>query len=407
MKNNEPEEVKDGSITVRIYHIKARARPHRYESWKVRYYLLDEQINRKFSSLEKARDHAAEAIGRIKLGHIKLAMLNEEDTYALARAQEFLIETGVSIDVAAKEFAEAWKVLKGVPVIEAARYYKRQHPDGFSQKPISQIVEELLTHKIQDGLSSEWIRELRTRLNRFVAKFGDRDLGGLTSSEIDDWLRSLSVGPKTRNNFRGCLSTLFTFARSRRHLPRDFNELDFVPTAKSRIGEIHILTPNELKEWLSHCTDQMKLFLLLGAFAGLRHFEIKRLHWNDVKWKSNVIEVNAKHSKVSERRLAPLLPVLRKWIEPMKGNGKIIHIADTNDLIARLAVKAEKEWKQNSPRHSFISYRVAQTRDIAMVADEAGTSVQKIKTNYLKRVLPEEAEIWFNLKPSSVQSVPK
>ena len=40
----------------------------------------------------------------------------------------------------------------------------------------------------------------------------------------------------------------------------------------------------------------------------------------------------------------------------------------------RAASKADLSWKANALRHSFISYRLAQTKDMAAVALEAGNS---------------------------------
>ena len=57
-------------------------------------------------------------------------------------------------------------------------------------------------------------------------------------------------------------------------------------------------------------------------------------------------------------------------------------------------------WKKNALRHSFISYRVAECADVARVADESGNSPAIIKTNYLKRVKPDQAKEWFAIMPA-------
>ena len=57
-------------------------------------------------------------------------------------------------------------------------------------------------------------------------------------------------------------------------------------------------------------------------------------------------------------------------------------------------------WKKNALRHSYISYRVAECADVARVADESGNSPAVIKSNYLKRVKPEQAKEWFGVLPA-------
>jgi hypothetical protein len=65
--------------------------------------------------------------------------------------------------------------------------------------------------------------------------------------------------------------------------------------------------------------------------------------------------------------------------------------------------KDKMKWKKNALRHSYISYRVAECADVARVADESGNSPGIIKTNYLKRVKPDQAAEWFNIMPAAVE----
>ncbi len=50
-------------------------------------------------------------------------------------------------------------------------------------------------------------------------------------------------------------------------------------------------------------------------------------------------------------------------------------------------------WKHNGLRHSFISYRVAQTQNVAQVALEAGNSPRMVFSNYRELVRPADAMI--------------
>ncbi len=61
----------------------------------------------------------------------------------------------------------------------------------------------------------------------------------------------------------------------------------------------------------------------------------------------------------------------------------------------------EFKWKHNALRHSFISYRVAETQDVAKVSLEAGNSPQIIFKNYRELVQPKEAKAWFAINPKS------
>jgi len=56
-------------------------------------------------------------------------------------------------------------------------------------------------------------------------------------------------------------------------------------------------------------------------------------------------------------------------------------------------------WRQNALRHSFISYRVALTGDVARTALEAGNSAKMIFRHYREVVEPQMAEAWFSITP--------
>ena len=57
-------------------------------------------------------------------------------------------------------------------------------------------------------------------------------------------------------------------------------------------------------------------------------------------------------------------------------------------------------WKHNALRHSFISYRVAQTQNVAQVALEAGNSPRVVFSNYRELVRPADAVKWFAIVPN-------
>jgi hypothetical protein len=55
----------------------------------------------------------------------------------------------------------------------------------------------------------------------------------------------------------------------------------------------------------------------------------------------------------------------------------------------------------NGARHSFISYRTAEIRDVARVADECGNSVATIKNHYRQLVTSEAAQAFFSIRPEN------
>jgi hypothetical protein len=56
-------------------------------------------------------------------------------------------------------------------------------------------------------------------------------------------------------------------------------------------------------------------------------------------------------------------------------------------------------------RHSFISYRLAETQNINSVALEAGNSPQMIFRHYRELATPGQARTWFVIAPETAANV--
>jgi hypothetical protein len=68
--------------------------------------------------------------------------------------------------------------------------------------------------------------------------------------------------------------------------------------------------------------------------------------------------------------------------------------------MATQQIGAKVAWKNNALRHSFVSYRVAQIKNIPQVAYESGNSPQIIDSNYRELVTEPDTKKWFAIRPA-------
>jgi integrase len=271
------------------------------------------------------------------------------------------------------------------------------------RKTVVEVVSEMLQAKTLDGWSALYLNDLRLRLKRFSQKLPCH-ITEVTGSQIEDFLRSLNVAPRTRNNFRCAIATLFHFAQARKYLPKGETECDTVAKAKGETGPIQIFTPAEMKKLLHAAGPDLVVFLAIGAFAGLRHQEIKRLQWPEVRLDKNVIDIKAENSKTASRRLVPISRNLKRWLKPYrKPEGHVVNFANMTNRFLKLSKTVGVKWKRNVLRHSFISYRLAAVQDTAKVALEAGNSPKMIFEHYREVVFEDDAKRWFSLQPKVVR----
>ena len=271
-----------------------------------------------------------------------------------------------------------------------------------SKTTVAELAGELLEAKRKDGRSSEYISDLKFRLSRFCQDFGGRPIAGITVEELDNWLRALPGSPKSRANFRANVSVLFGYAARRRMIDSNPVLHTARPTLPGNPPEI--FTVDELRALLETAqrTEPSVLpMLAIGAFAGLRDAEIRRLDWGEVDLVRGHIEVKAAKAKSARRRIVPILPNLAAWLRPYSGmKGAVVPSGNRTKLAQARKAAGLPCWPNNGLRHSFASYRLAAIHDAPRVSAELGhTSPQMLYSTYRELVLPEEAARYWHIEP--------
>ena len=396
-----PVTIRRGSAAVRIY----RTPTNGYDLFTVCFYLGKRRVRKAFSDFAEAKREAELVCTRLTQGDLDVLTLRSDDRAAYIRAVQALSETKVPIELAAMQFAEAFKLLNGASLIEAVSFYAKRHKDQLPTKSVSEIVSELLAAKEGDGVSTVYLKDLKSRLTRFGAACNGL-IKDLTAKDVQTFLRSLPLSGRSKNNYRRAIGTLIGYAKIERYLPSDFEEMDFVTESTETPSEIEIFTPKEMLVLLTNAGPDLVPFLAIGAFSGLRHAEITRLEWQDVNLTKGFIEVKARKSKTASRRLVPVQNNLKHWLLPyFQPSGPICLYANMTKRFLKLSAEIGIQWKHNVLRHSYISYRVAQIQNVAQVALEAGNSPNMIFRHYREVVQPDAAATWFSIEPQSKDHV--
>ena len=267
---------------------------------------------------------------------------------------------------------------------------------------VSDLAKEVWEAKRKDGMSATYIGDLKKRLATFCADFGERPIAAITVEELDNWLRNLNCGPKSRANYRANVGVMFSYAERRRVI--DSNPV--LRTAQPKLIDKapEIFSVDDLAALFNAATTrapEVVPMLAIGAFAGVREAEIKRLNWSEVDQKRGHIEIKSSKAKSARRRTIEMQPNLREWLRPyaeLTGSVVPVNPRKKLDLVRKAAGLAR--WPQNGLRHSFASYRLAATHDAPRVASELGhTSPKMLYSTYRELVLPEEGERYWKLIP--------
>ena len=94
-----------------------------------------------------------------------------------------------------------------------------------------------------------------------------------------------------------------------------------------------------------------------------------------------------------------------QWLAPFKGQtGRIFAGLHVPDRIIGFA-KKHVTWRSNALRHSYSTYRLAETNDAAKVALEMGNSPAMLFSSYRELADEHDAKSWFGIAPKRPRNV--
>jgi integrase len=397
-----PLTVRAGSSVVKIYR-DSKPSGHYF---RVVYHLGGKRHRLNFANLEAARMEAAAKVAQLARGDVDAVQLTGKDRLAYGRALDAVKDFGTPLDAAAIEYAEARKILGGYSLTDAARFFMRHHGRGITGKLVADAVEAFKAEKKAEGRSKLYLDDLRYRLDDFAKAF-NVEVRQLTPADVRDFLNGLEFGPRSFNNHRRTLQTFFRFCQAHGWLSKETELLERIGKRRESAADIEIFTPAELRRILHAATPKAATCIALQAFAGVRSEELLQLTWQDVERRKGFIEITAGKAKTAQRRLIPVSDNLAAWLAHAPRTGERVWPHSKPYLFEAMreaAAKAKVEWKANGLRHSFISYRLVATKDMAAVALEAGNSPTMIFRHYRELATEEEAADWFSIRPPALEA---
>lgn len=419
---SKPIVIKVGNVQVKVYRSQRSKNGNNYEQFDVADYSSGQRRFISFASERDARDKATEIAAKLASREGDALALTRGDRSAYLRALEFLQPTGVGIELAAAQFADAHQKLAGRSLAEAVSYFTRRIPTSLPRKTVTEVFKELLAAKTTDGASAAYLKDLEFRLGKLADAF-QCQIGSVTAVELNAFLRALECSGRSRNNFRRAIGTMLNFAEASGYLPKGHIDFSAVARAKEKESDIEIFTAREMSLLLAAAqldpdnltpgfnrryaaAPGLLALLALGGFAGMRTAEIERQLWEDINLERGFIRVTAAKGNTAQKRLIPIADNLKQWLAICRrDSGLVCEIARVPDALKRLAERANVSWKHNALRHSYASYRLAEVKNAAQVSLEMGNSPKMVFRHYRELVTESEAKAWFAMVPNSSSNV--
>jgi integrase len=294
----------------------------------------------------------------------------------------------------------------GKSILDAVNFYTAHLAKMTSSITVGELCDrvavEFARRKASGEASTRHYTSMTETLRRFKEKFHASHIKLLEGSEIKAWLSETPWATKTRNRHLGYIKNIFGIARewklvevSPLHDVTGFND--------SRNGmQVVILTPDEMKAFLTAVDPDWLPFFAISAFTGLRSQEVSRLDWSEIKLDRSLIDLPFTKSKNGNRKLEEIPDNLLAILTPFaRVEGPVMPRKKLAHAMVNGARNAGIVWKQNCLRHSFCSYAVA-LKGLDWTAMQADHSTQMLRKNYLEVVSKEDAEKYWAIHPVNV-----
>lgn len=402
------DKVKVGNVEVKLYKLQNRGNDYIF----VKYHWAGEPKLRSMRRKTAKDDVKARALAKeiaTAIYNNRAAHISEigTGTHVLKSAEDSLSSLGVAVDAACREYAQARQIIGAHgTLLQAAEFFARSQPGKIKPIDTPVAVEEFISDLKSNDVSARHLQDSRSRLRRFSQEFPG-PLHEITTPEVQRWLRALEIAPRTRDNFIERIVAFSHWAQTQGYLRKDIKtEADDLRRANPT-ADIHIFPLKDFRTLLYGAVEHDPRcihYLAIGTFAFVRPNEMNRMSDTNIRFHHNDIEVadaQAKRTrkKGTHRRLVPMQPCLRAWLEAYPvPKGKLV-MAKAHLFVRRLARKLKVPWHHDIMRHTGISHAVAKTGNVDQVALWAGNSRQIIYESYLSQVTPSEAAELYGMMP--------
>lgn len=189
--------------------------------------------------------------------------------------------------------------------------------DGFKQR---YLQHSKATKNIKTYEAEEWSLRLLGEM------FPIKKLSQVTPELLDQLKERLKIEgygiPSINKHLQVIKTAMSTAEKWNFILPQKWEKVTYFKQARGRLLFYSI---DELKKLLEKSYDFWKIFVMLGARAGLRRSEVYYLKWEDVDFERNRIHICPKgdwHPKNYEQRWIPMPPDLATFLRALPYRGE-------------------------------------------------------------------------------------
>lgn len=371
------------------------------------------RTTRQFTDEKKALEEATLKADQLAAGRIGAASVSVDDAELLFEARK--IAGSIPVMAALAEWSKVREIAGG-DLLAAAKAWKDVHGTGMKKLTVADAVDKFLAFKKRSKVDVQ--ASYMKTLPRLKEQLGGRAIGSISSRALEQWIHeAFKVGPEkhahpaTFNTVRKRVVTLWRWCRKEGYLPRnaqtEAERLEFVQEEATAIGILEVKAFAQVLETMRESHPAHLAVAVLAGFCGLRRSELHGQKWKDVYLDRGFLKVTKAKRNTPGMRLVQLAPAAVDWLMLCDRSGDKVSPPWGLDRVRAFSRGAGIDCPENGFRHSFISYRVAMTGNVAETSLEAGNSSDIVFKHYRELVEKGEGSQWFELGPKQTKALIK
>ncbi len=358
---------------------------------------------RMFADLDEAKREAGTVVHNLASGDAEAAKLTGQERQMYLAANKALLPTGVSLVVAAEQFADAHKRLGEHSLAEAVKYFLAHTVTDRPVLTVAEAVAKFAADKAETNKSKLYLKDIRVMLTNGLAAAFPCNLADVSPDDLAAYLQAKKCGPVAKGNHRRLIVAFFNYAKGKKWLdPNVTTSADSLSKYSVADKEVEIYTPEEMAKLMRAADKKFLPYVALLGFGGVRREEMhKGLAWESVDFESKTLIVPATIAKTRIKRKISMPENLAAWLAPYEGSKGPIFAADPRKRMASLAKRAGVTWKRNALRHGYGSYMMETVRNAGDVSLQMGNSADVVKKHYHEIVTAKAAKAYWGITPAN------
>lgn len=391
------------------------------DRWRVDVSAKRSKTGKRYKAWFKTRKEAREYVDKLNDEKSPSTAITPGLAAEADKARGILEPWNLDVVQAAREVAAALEALgESGSILEAARAYRLTHEARNASKPFGEAVALYLDAR--SDLRDSTQKSYRYSLERVMAPLHAETMADISTADLEAILAPKAATARAMHK-----RNLRTFWKWASITPRRWADMETVDGLEairvSSDADIEILSAADVKALLEAAEAEAPAAAAayaIAVFGGVRMAELGKLTWGDVG--ADNIEIGRAIAKKHSRRLIPVCPTLRAWMDATRGDAahdllivppnwldlsKSVRRRAGWDVAARLLKNPKKptrgNWPANACRHTCASVQVAIGTPLDELTFKFGHSGghDLLRKHYVSRLTKKDALAILAIGPNS------